>query len=35
LKQVVIGLAVSTVAAGLSAVMNLEKKGGCSEDDNG
>jgi hypothetical protein len=35
LKQVFIGLAVSTVAAGLSAVMNLEKKGGCSEDDNG
>jgi hypothetical protein len=29
LKSTLIGLAVSSLAAGLSAVMNLEKKGDC------
>ena len=34
LKAALTGLGVSAVAAGISAVMNLEKKGECS-DDNG
>lgn len=32
IKTALIGLAISTLAAGISAVMNLETKGGC---DNG
>ncbi len=32
LKSALVGLAVSTLAAGLSAVMNLEKRGNCSND---
>lgn len=34
LKAALTGIGVSAVAAGLSAVMNLEKKGECN-DDNG
>ena len=32
LKSVLIGLGVSAVSAGLSAVMNLEKKEDCNDD---
>jgi hypothetical protein len=32
LKSVVLGLAVSAIAAGLSAVMNLEKKEECNDE---
>lgn len=32
LKAALVGLGVSAVAAGISAVMNLEKKGDCNND---